>query len=325
MTPDIFRHLVAKASLAPSVHNVQPARWRFDGDTVLLCEDTSVRLPAADPKGQDAATSLGAAFEGLSLAASEKGLSARYETVSDQGASNIRVVARLSFTNGASPDPLAAHVTARQSWRGAFAPVEPTDRDAAMTLAASDCSVLTDPDAIAAVATLLDKASFKFMAQHDFRAELVSWMRLKRSHPDWAKNGLNADAMHLGWVERFGARFVMGPGFKPLNALGLAAPLLAETDKTKGAAGIIAFHRPYGEDLFDSGRAFYRAWLRMEAAGFGATVLAALKDDEDTASVLFGKARVPEGHHLLSAFRIGRRTSHQPVARARQSLEELIL
>ena len=51
MTPDLFRRLVAEAALAPSVHNVQPARWRQDGDAALLFEDPAVRLPAGDAQG----------------------------------------------------------------------------------------------------------------------------------------------------------------------------------------------------------------------------------------------------------------------------------
>ena len=43
------RALVAESSLAPSVHNVQPARWRIGEDEVTLLEDTRRRLPVADP------------------------------------------------------------------------------------------------------------------------------------------------------------------------------------------------------------------------------------------------------------------------------------
>ena len=67
------RALVTEAKLAPSVHNVQPARWRFEGDDALiLFEDTTVRLPVGDPRGNDAGISLGAAAEGLRLAAGRR-------------------------------------------------------------------------------------------------------------------------------------------------------------------------------------------------------------------------------------------------------------
>lgn len=333
MTPNLFRSLVAQASLAPSVHNVQPARWMQDGDAVWLLEDPSVRLPAADPTGHDAQISLGAALEGMALAAADAGFWVTHERVTARKSglqevarkSGLKDVARLTFTPGAAADPLAAHVAARQSWRGGFAPSTETDRDAAMALTAEDCTVVCEPDGIGHLSQMLDTASFGFMERPAFRAELLSWMRLSRSHPDWARDGLNAEAMQLGLMERVGAGFVMGAGFRPLQALRLAATLLAEADKTESAAAIVLFHRPRDEAPLDSGRAFYRVWLRMEAAGFGAAVLAALADDPQAARAASTLARVPEGHRLVSAFRIGRQPPHDPVARARRDLADIIV
>ena len=36
----LLTRLVEAALASPSVHNVQPARWRIDGDTLVLLEDT---------------------------------------------------------------------------------------------------------------------------------------------------------------------------------------------------------------------------------------------------------------------------------------------
>src|SRR5262249_60944221 len=67
--------VLAEASRAPSAHNTQPARWRFEPDgTVHLFEDLTRRLPVADPTGHDGAVGLGAAFEGLHLALSRRGI-----------------------------------------------------------------------------------------------------------------------------------------------------------------------------------------------------------------------------------------------------------
>ena len=74
MTRDTLLALIREAALAPSVHNVQPARWRMADDGLIMFEDLAVRLSVGDPDGNDAAISLGAAVEGLSLAASQSGL-----------------------------------------------------------------------------------------------------------------------------------------------------------------------------------------------------------------------------------------------------------
>ena len=43
MTDVPLHRLVEAAIAAPSVHNVQPARWRIEGDALLLLEDMSRR------------------------------------------------------------------------------------------------------------------------------------------------------------------------------------------------------------------------------------------------------------------------------------------
>ena len=57
--------LVDEARHAPSVHNIQPARWALLGPEVLaLRSDPGRRLPIADPTGHDVRVSLGAAALG---------------------------------------------------------------------------------------------------------------------------------------------------------------------------------------------------------------------------------------------------------------------
>lgn len=322
MTPDLFRRLVAEAALAPSVHNVQPARWRQDGDAALLYEDPAVRLPAGDPEGWDAGMSLGAACEGIAIAASAYGLAARAERA--EGADGpLRLCARIAFAPGAAPDPLASHVAARRSWRGVFAPATEADRAAASALAAPDAAIIAEAADVAEVSRLADAASHGFLRRPAFRAELLSWMRLSPAHPRWGTDGLNAAALALGPLERLAARAVLGPTFRALDAVGLAAPLLA--DRAKGAAAFLVLHRSDGESAFDCGRAFYRVWLGIEAARFGATVVASLADDDGAAARLRAMTGLPASRRIVSAFRIGRRPAHTPVPRARRAAEELLV
>ena len=101
--------------------------------------------------------------------------------------------------------------------------------------------------------------------------------------------------------------------------------MLAEAAKTTSAAAIVAFHRPQDEAPFESGRTFYRAWLRIEAAGFGAAVLAALADDRTSNATMAAMAGLNADQHLISAFRIGRRPDDARVPRARRALDDLIV
>jgi hypothetical protein len=319
----LLTRLVEAALTSPSVHNVQPARWRIAGDALLLLEDPSRRLSVGDPHGHDAAVSLGAAAEGVAIAASGEGLATLIERA-DIADGKLRQVARLTFARGAAPDPLLGVLDTRASWRGPFLPPSPEDRAALCALAGDDRTIITQPSAIADIAAAYDRASYAIMRGRGFRSELTHWMRLRPSHPDWARDGLNADAMQLSSVEAVAAGAVLGPLFRPLAALGLAPVLLAEAKGFANAAGVVLFHRPAEEDPFESGRAFHRLWLEIDAAGLGANVLAALADHGPSAAQLAHDYGIPKGQRLVSAFRAGRRDG-PAFPRARLPMSEVLV
>ncbi|WP_128891839.1 hypothetical protein [Erythrobacter sp. HKB08] len=323
MTPDTMREIIREAIASPSVHNVQPARWHIDGESVLLLEDISRRLAVGDPTGHDAAISLGASAEGFALAASKRGLRAQVERAGGEHAGYL-IVARIMLDEGGAPDPLADHLATRASWRGPFHAPSQADRKEAALLGGQDRTIVSDPKVIGHIAELYDEASYGFMRREGFRSELRHWMRLRKSHPRWARDGLNAAAMKLSGIEAWGAGLVLGPLFKPLAALGLTKALLAEKSSFAHAAGVVLFHHPRGEDPFESGRAFHRLWLEIEAAGFGSNVLAAIADDEAIASHVGELAGLPSGDRLVSAFRIGRRDG-EGFAPARLLLEDVLV
>lgn len=323
MTSEGLRALVAAASASPSVHNVQPARWKIDGNGLILLGDSGRRLMVGDPTGNDAALSLGAVAEGLVIAASKAGFDTRIErcAVDFRGLGRI---ARFEFSPSPDRDRLADVLETRASWRGPFASPRPEDRSAAEQLEGADRIILIEDLAISSIAALYDRASFGFMDRDGFRAELRGWMRLKRRHKQWSRDGLNADAMKLSRLEAFAAGLVLGPLFRPLAALGLAPILLAESKSFTNAAGIALFHRPADEDPFESGRHFHRLWLEIEAAGFGTNVLAALADDPAISAEICAQHGVPDGHRLVSAFRFGRRDG-EGFAPARLPLSEIFV
>lgn len=325
MSTALWQELIAEAALAPSVHNVQPSRWRIEGETVTLFEDLDVRLTAADPRGHDAAISLGASIEGLSLAAARRGHGLKLDRPSDAQIGTLRPVLTAEISGTRDPDPLAEQVERRTSWRGEF--VRCTDRDSlgASALSREDCHIFAETSGKVELAGLADTAALHFMRDAAFRRELVHWMRLKRSHPRWARDGLNAEALRMNRFEAMGVPLVMGAAFSLLDRVSLADPLLSERSKTRNAAGIAIFHRPDDEDPLESGRHFYRLWLRFEEAGFGAAVLAALADHRPTADRIRKKAGLAANRSVVSAFRIGRRPQNAEIGRARRSLDEILL
>lgn len=324
----LLESLVAEARLAPSVHNVQPTRWRADGAGLLVLEDMARRLPAADPSGHDVRLSHGAAIEGLGLALAGHGLRIAEVALLDgeAEAAGLRPVARLGLVSGASRDALAGSVAARSSWRGAFRPQDAVSREALARLGATgdDLIVIDEPGAVAALAALADRAGFHFLCEDAHRRELLHWLRLSRSHPDYGRDGLNAQAMALGRVEAFAAGLVLGRLFPLLDRLGLAAALTAERGKA-GSGALALFHRPFGEDALFTGRAFYRAWLAIAAAGLAACPISVLADWPESNRALVGAHPLPAGRRLVNVFRLGIPVSAAAGQRARLPVGELIV
>jgi hypothetical protein len=327
MGADLFKTLVSKAILAPSVHNVQPARWHIEGGAIVLVEDMSRRLLIGDPTGNDIGISLGAALEGLSLAASEHG----FDVVEDKASAlpdlpePLRAVGRFVLRPGAKIDPLASFVESRASWRGGFVPHTQRDLASLKAITTPDAAFIFDQQECNELAKLYDQASYGFMRQTPFRNELKGWMRLSKQHPSWAHDGLNADAMVLSPLEAAAASFVLGPAFPVLDKLSLAPTLLAEGEKIKQAACVVLFHRDRDETPFTSGRHFYRLWLALEAAGFGGAVLAALADDLSVANALCLANGIEPERRLVSAFRIGRLGDQKLSPRARLSIDDVLV
>ena len=165
------------------------------------------RLPVGDPLGRDADVSHGAAVEGFALAASARGWRLGMTPLGGNPGQPNREVARLALAPGGDPDPLHAWMARRQSYRGAFPKGMSRRSQAGLAALAADgdARVVTAPGEVAHLAGLNDLAALATYRDGAFRAELLSWMRLSRGDPRWARDGLNA-ASALPAVVRGGLR-----------------------------------------------------------------------------------------------------------------------
>ena len=95
---DEARRLIRYATLAPSVHNTQPWRWRIDDDVIELYADQDRLLPVEDPLGRNLVISCGAALHHLVLAAETLGWHADVERPTGLGAPSLLARVRLTPT-----------------------------------------------------------------------------------------------------------------------------------------------------------------------------------------------------------------------------------
>lgn len=119
-----LRFLAGYAVLAPSVHNIQPWRFRLTGERIELRADRSRALPVRDPDDRELLLSCGAALFHLRLALRRFGHAG--EVVLWPDAADPDLFARLGF--GPATEPTAeerlefAAIPHRRTHRGPLAP-----------------------------------------------------------------------------------------------------------------------------------------------------------------------------------------------------------
>jgi len=311
---------VTEANLSPSVHNTQPTRWSLDGGGLVLSIDETRLLGVGDPSGHDAQLSMGAALLGTRIAASRFGLGVRGI---DYGKSD----ARIEFCKKSekfTEKIWDIHVVKRRmTWRNGFSNLPKTDLSKLAFRV--DTQLTNEQKLIDAIAELNDTSSLFIMRSSAFRHELRSWMRLSTNHRDWARDGLNADALGFSKFEALAARVVLRkPVFEALDGLGLGTVITGEAEKTRTAHWIAAFHRPREESPLISGEAFYELWLELTLLGQAAWPMTALADVPDANAEVCRLMNVPNDHRLINVLRIGP-LPKRALTKARLLSNELII
>jgi nitroreductase len=322
------RAVVAEVSRAPSIHNVQPARWRFVDDSVVLFRAIDRALPVADPTGHDVEASLGAAFEGMSIALSRRGLvvgsAADAATFT---APRCAPVLRASLGRAAveQSDPLAPWVFERRAFRGRFEPTTPDDARAISTLAREDV-VLIPHERLVTLAAHHDAATWAFESRAEYHRELWAWLRLSRRHPSYDRDGLNADCLALSGLERHAALLLLRPSvFARLAAIGVARHLISEAPQVRSATTALLFAPRRTDTPFDVGRRFYRLWLEVTALGFHLVPMSASADHESTRALLAAEHAVPPDRRIANVLRVGRARPGSVAQSPRLPVDELLV
>ncbi|MEL6532491.1 MAG: hypothetical protein AAFN09_06085 [Pseudomonadota bacterium] len=324
MLEQIFPDIVAQARLAPSAHNTQPARWRLAGDRIEIHADLTRRLPVGDPDDRDLMVAIGAAVEGTVLALASHGIGATVKTLDRSAIDQLKPLAAVipGGAAGAEDVALAPHALTRSTHRLGFSSAPPEALDA---LTGPGVHLVHDAREIADLARTIDRASAAILRDRAFREELLSWMRLSPGDSGYAIDGLNRETLGLGPGMARATGLVLGTGlYGLLAAMGLGPRLSGEAEVSAKASGVALMHWPQDGSILEAGRAFYRFWLEVSAAGLVAWPAAALADHPATASALHARFALPKGDRLYNALRLGRPMGETP-SRTRLRAEDVMV
>lgn len=112
--------LLGAAVLAPSMHNTQPWRFRFVGETVEVYRDRTRELPAEDPSRRMLFVSIGAAIFNLRVEAAARGTGSVVRHLVDQRRPDLVAVVELEGPPNEAMARLAPYLTQRRTNREPF-------------------------------------------------------------------------------------------------------------------------------------------------------------------------------------------------------------
>ena len=196
--PDLLRHVVLAATLAPSVHNTQPWRFIAGDDRLELHADLARQLGVLDPDGRQLHLSCGAALLHARVSARALGLDVTVELLPDPTEPTHLATLHLSPGRAAGEDDiaLAGAILSRHTHRGGFdgrrlpdALVERLRLD--VEAEGAILRPVISPDDRIELKVLLSRADKQERADDAYARELASWVR------DGGPDGVPTDALNL--------------------------------------------------------------------------------------------------------------------------------
>ena len=180
---EVVLELVAAATMAPSKHNSQPWRFRFDpaSQTIGLYADPERMLRVSDPDGRGLHIACGAALVNLRLAAAVAGRHPVVRLTPDAGQPLLIAAIRLAGPCQPQQQEIELHaaIAERRTNRSPFSPrpVPPGVRAELAEAAQIEGAVLHFPDREEAsrLLRLAQDAERDLLTDPAYRAELARW------------------------------------------------------------------------------------------------------------------------------------------------------
>jgi nitroreductase len=191
-TPDLnaadVEWALTQAGRAPSIHNTQPWRFKWDRSRFTLQADTAHGLTVTDPDGRELVLSCGAALFNLRLALRKLGRRSSLTLLPDP--TDPRTLAILTVTDAlpatAEEQRLAEAIPRRHTHRGSFddrliSPELAVRLQQAATAEGAELHYIHDPGQRSKIEHLARDAEWTQSANDRVREELAEWTPLPGS------------------------------------------------------------------------------------------------------------------------------------------------
>lgn len=327
--PEDFKEILYYASLAPSGHNAQPWKVRFNGKakSFELFFDVNRSLPQVDPHNREALISLGAFLENLNQAAQAYGYEASIAVLPEPGINMeiAHVALETARETPAGARQRLERLRFRHTDKRSYEP-RPIPETAIRNIIRNHRPDLHFyPKGSAEFAWLSANAvkAMRVQAYHeDKRAELADWMRFSDSEAQQMRDGLPAEQLNLK-----GPLKAIFYTFYSREAAAKESFALDSIKKTEEqVSNATGFFVVTGASDFtgtiQAGRRFERFWLDATEMGISIHPLSQILEEEPFAST------VSEALHLDSPVqmivRVGMNTDYGQNNRIRRAISRFV-
>ncbi|MFO6465723.1 Acg family FMN-binding oxidoreductase [Jannaschia sp. KMU-145] len=249
------------ALLAPNPHNRQPWEAELTGtDGIAIWRDPARDLPVTDPHGRQLTIGMGCFLELCRMAAAEEGY-ATDTVLFPEGEDGP--VARLTLTDGGTPDPLFAHVMARRSHKEAFDP-RPVGPEASALAEHADLHL--DGETRDALRTIAHDAWIAEVSTPAALKESIDLLRIGRAEIEANPDGIDLGGPMMEGLARVG--LLTREAAMDLDNPGTRANVEATAEAILGAPGMVV--QTTATNTRDDQIEVGRRWLRLNLAATGA-------------------------------------------------------
>jgi nitroreductase len=274
LAPDVLEAILKHGVSAPSGDNLQPWRFSWRQDALLVYHDNTKDTSLYNVQGLASFIALGAAIENIVIAASIYGYHAnvKYFPAGDSSA-----VAEILFMEHCEPDPLATAIPERCVNRKPYT----RHRLSSEIIAKLDNDAQKFP--AVALQWIQDSRGLKMLGKSVIRADrllfenphlhkqLFSCLRWTSEEVERTRDGLPVATLELGKLGTHAFRSLRSWRLVSiLNRLGFSRMVARHSGKlirTSSAAALISVSKISADDFLEAGRVFERLWLNATLQG----------------------------------------------------------
>lgn len=316
----ILKSFIEWMALAPSAHNSQPFQVASNGADFVVKINHRGLLPKADPSGKELHVGLGcliAVWEICLHSLNQKIIQFRWQqdgaTRADQVVARFQVAAieigKAVGVGQQESQKLKDRLENRFSYRAGFGQNEidlfVAARDS-LAIKSANSHLIRDEEVFDWVSSHYDRINCTSLMSPGYIEELYRWMRFSQSHPRWAFDGLNEEAIGLKPMEAIGASLLLNPKvFRRLVKWGFFSKIFSERSKIFQSVGLWVITIGEGANWIEKGKMFLTEWLVLQDWNLVGAPLSILLDDPAIQEELKNKLKIPKGREIVNILRVG--------------------